>query len=440
MSVRIAPEEPARLDAPAAAPPLPLRHVRIIIGLVFAVSILKGLRMPNLWAATHMTFNYSHGFIRRGLVGQVIRFLGARHYNYNLFAFASFALLILVAAVMGRLIKRMLETDAGDLALQGAVLAFAASTGVVFFVHEVGYFDYIGLLALLLFIRLAHGTQRRYLSLGLAVPFGVGLALVHESLVVMFAPTMLFALLCQIVVQTQGPGVARRTRPLLMAAAAGTVLIAFAASTVIGAVGTGSPTMIHALEESIARASNFPLRDDAFDALFRPVRENVLTLMPGHWRDPVSLRYLRTGLVVTFPTVAFLVYYGVRLIRRLALPVVTRWTLIATFVAATLGPLSLNLVGWDSARWNSIVVIAGFCCVACLRLFFPPAADRPTERRVPGPLVVTLAAAAVVLGLCSTNYFGFLFDGYQVQWFPFDVQLDSLFELIRGHFTFMPHA
>ena len=49
------------------------RHFAIVAWLVFAVSLLKGLRMPSSWSATHMTFNYSQGFIRRGLVGEVIR-------------------------------------------------------------------------------------------------------------------------------------------------------------------------------------------------------------------------------------------------------------------------------------------------------------------------------------------------------------------------------
>ena len=51
--------------------------------------------------------------------------------------------------------------------------------------------------------------------------------------------------------------------------------------------------------------------------------------------------------------------------------------------------------------------------------------------------MLTLAAAAIVFGLTS-NYAGFLFDGYVVQWFPFDGQLRSLLELVRGNFHFMP--
>jgi len=69
----------AAADASPNAPAPPRAqaiHVRFVIALVFAVSLLKGARMPSLWAATHMTFNYSQGFIRRGLFGQVLRVFG----------------------------------------------------------------------------------------------------------------------------------------------------------------------------------------------------------------------------------------------------------------------------------------------------------------------------------------------------------------------------
>jgi hypothetical protein len=69
---------------PARAPARTPLHISIIVAGVFAVSLLKGLRMPNLWSATHMTFNYTQGFIRRGLFGQVLRAVGGRGiYHYN---------------------------------------------------------------------------------------------------------------------------------------------------------------------------------------------------------------------------------------------------------------------------------------------------------------------------------------------------------------------
>jgi hypothetical protein len=57
---------------------------------------------------------------------------------------------------------------------------------------------------------------------------------------------------------------------------------------------------------------------------------------------------------------------------------------------------------------------------------------------VESPLTLTLAAVAIVLGLCSSNYTNFLFDGHRVQGYPFEEPVKSFIDLVKGHFTFMP--
>jgi hypothetical protein len=57
---------------------------------------------------------------------------------------------------------------------------------------------------------------------------------------------------------------------------------------------------------------------------------------------------------------------------------------------------------------------------------------------VESPLTLTLAAVAIVLGLCSSNYRNFLFDNYSVQGYSFEEPVKSFVELVKGHFTFLP--
>jgi hypothetical protein len=438
--------------APRAGAPRP-GYQLIIVALIFAASLLKGLRMPNLWAATHMTFNYSHGFVRRGLVGQVLRLIGGgRIYRYNLLALVAVIIFVVVAAVMWRLIRRTLDTDGGDVGLLGAVAAFAASPGVVFFAHEIGYFDYIGVLAVMLLVLASRGARRRFAIFYAAVPLAVVLALVHESMILLFAPPMLFVMMCHILRLDRAGALSTRARLAMIAHATGATAVAFAASAIVGSVGTRSPALIHRLQAAVQRTANFPLRGDAYEALFRPVRENLLHIMPWYWSFHVNRVYLADGLVATAPGIAFLIYYGVRLIGRLGLRPLGRAALTVALFVAALAPLLMNLLGWDAARWNAICLIDAFLCVAALRLFFasaststsssasPPHAADPAALRVDGPLTRVLAAAAIVAGLCGTNYLNFLFDGYVVQWFPFEHQLDSLIELFRGGFTFIPRG
>jgi hypothetical protein len=430
-------------EMPSAAPgaaAAPRRHVTFIVALVFAVSVLKGVRMPNLWAATHMTFNYTHGFIRRGLFGQILRTIGGRRvYQYNILALCAAALFVLLAIVMIRFVRRTLHTGADDVGLQAAVLAIASSPAVVFLAHEIGYFDYLGLLGTLPFILWSARSTRLYRMFYVAVPISVVLALIHESMIIMFAPTMLFAMICHIATCARGGRLPRRTRLALIAHAALATAAAFAASSLVSAVGTRPEAVTNALQASIARTANFPLRGDAFIALYRPITYNLFTLMPWHWGHPANRTFLITGLVAAFPGLAFFGYYGVRLIGRVDLGRAGRAILIAAFVGAMLAPLALNFVGWDAPRWNAISLIDAFLCVAALRLFFTARMPDGRRYRLDDPLTLSLAALAIVAGLC-TNYLNFLFDGYAIQWFPFDGLLDGAVELLKGHFTFIPRS
>jgi hypothetical protein len=264
-------------------------------------------------------------------------------------------------------------------------------------------------------------------------------------MIIMFAPTMWLVMASHVIRQLRtGTPPSRGTRWMLIAHVAVAAVIALAASSVIGTIGTKNPMRIHALQASIQRFANFPLRGDGFEALYRPVRDNLLTLMPWYWTNPENQRYLVNGILASLPGLIALGVYGVRLAARLPLGRLPRLVLGALLLGATLAPLLLNFVGWDSARWNAICFVAAFSGIATLRLFFCApatggAAGDVRRYRVDDPWMLTLAAAGIVCGLTS-DYRAFLFDGYVVRWFPFDTQWRSLLELLHGNFTFLPGA
>jgi hypothetical protein len=417
------------------------KHFAVVASIVFAVSLLKGLRMPNLWSATHMTFNYSQGFIRRGLFGELLRIVGGQHpYNYNRLVLVAALMFVAVAVAVIVLVKRALATDAEDLGFKAAVLVFAASSGIVTLAHFIGYLDYVGLFLVLGVILVSARSSSRYLIFLLGIPVILFVAFIHESQVLMLAPTLLFAMICHIMVQFRRVDCSRRAKVSLVAVAAVGFVAAFVTSTTIGILGTKSPAVINALQASVAKVANFPLRGDGFEALYRPVRDNIFKLMPWFWSNPENQTYLVLSMLSAFPAIAFLIFYGVRLIGCLGLSKIGRTIVTAAFVAATLAPVSLNFMGWDTTRWNAISLMACFYCIATVRLYFSPRIPCESNLRVESPLVLTLAAVAIVLGLCSSNYDRFLFDGYSVQWFPFQGQVNSIIEIIKGHFTFLPRS
>jgi hypothetical protein len=337
------------------------------------------------------------------------------------------------------IIRRIFASDPGDRGLQAATLVLAASPAVVFLIHEIGYLDYIGIVAVSLFVLWAARSRRLFLIFYVAISISIILALVHESMIVMFAPTMLFTMVSHIT--TRGAGEPRRIRMLLVAHAILATGVAVTASSLAGTLGTCSFEQLRALQASIARHANFPLRGDGFDALQRSLRENLLVFLPRHWSNPENRKYLITTLAVSLPGLTFLGSYGVRLLRRLGITKRARLILTIIFLTATVSPLLLNFIGWDSARWCAIAFMACFLCLASIRLFFlAPATTRDaaeTGHRIDDRLTLTFAALAIVTGLC-TSYQGYLFDGYTVQWFPFIRQFDSAIDLVKSGFNTIP--
>lgn len=384
--------------------------------LIYAVAFLKAIRLPNLWATTQLTFNYSEGFVRRGLVGQLIRMtFGEGYFHYWPLAIGGIVTFVLVIVTMLVFFRRTLVIRAADKEYWVAFIVLGASPGMVFLIHEIGYLDHIGLLALLVVVLLAERSRRRWLLFPAVSLVGALLAFVHEVLVVMFVPALFFALICLVVTQLRSRTVPRAVWLKGTAVACGAALIPFVASAVVGQVGTKSPAVVRAMQARIARHADFALRNDAFEVLAKPLRENLLKQMPYHWSIAENRAYLYGGFQAIAPALAFLLFYGIRVMARVSAPRPARIALMAAFVGATVAPLFLNFIGWDNSRWNAISVIDAFCCLGIARLFFgiEVAADGEAS-----PLILTLGAGAIVLGLC-TSFNNFLFDGYAVRWFPF---------------------
>jgi hypothetical protein len=434
--------------------------------LVAAITLLKGLRMPSAWVATHLTFNYSQGFVRRGLVGEVLYRLhgcgGPQHYNgLAVFAIAWF---VLVVGATGWLMRRALAAGRGDLGLAFALLVFLASPALVFFVHIIGYLDDFAVLYGVGFVMLASRARRHSALLVAALVGGAVLALVHEMLTWSFSPAIAFALLCCAARDASGARPSWRRWGSALGAWIGLLGEALAA----GVLGTRSPARINALVQSVAPRVDFPLRGDAFDVLHRSLAENLTHLMPYHWSQPGTIDALVRTTLTAAPGILFLIVYGVHVLGAMVSDPRWRRLLVAAFVLATLSPHVLNLVGWDTGRWNAISLWTAFLCVASMRLVLAPVSPKgnanllvspvdgdrgglrgpgsespAADRIVPyagrtvalSPWLWAAGLVALVLGLCANTE---LFDGYVVQWFPFEGQWRSALDLWRGHFHFIP--
>lgn len=124
----------------------------VIFAILF-LSILRGIRVPNIWSYSHFLFNYDLGFIKRGLIGEIIsQFNNPYLLSYEFFFIFSIAILFIVIVLISLLLKDLINSH--NPIFIGCSVVFSSSLAVVFLSHSVGYFDHIGLLVALITLKI----------------------------------------------------------------------------------------------------------------------------------------------------------------------------------------------------------------------------------------------------------------------------------------------
>jgi hypothetical protein len=381
--------------------------------VLLAYSLLRGLRSPNLWAATHGLFDYESGFTRRGLMGAVLRLIDAPFvYTYAFFFWLSAALLaanvaLLVVLTAGNFRRR-------DAAPAWATLVYFSGMGVVFMAHTIGYFDQAGLL-LALAALCVRDFRARYalVAIGLSL-----LILVHETAFVTFGPVLCFILALD-AYRAATPG---RMRALAALAAWLTLEVVLVGRSSL------SPAAAQDLFATLQARADFPLRRDAFDVLTRSFADNVAATL-AMWRDPSFRDAFLHSALVALPSIAFILGVAVH---ALAAGKRDRRLWVGACVAG-LSPLALHLVGWDCVRWNTLAITTSFVVLlAVTRL----AGAGPRDSDVRGsPAMAIVAVLIVVLNLATGVT---LFDNREVQSFPFRDHVDYVRDAWAGRTPFPP--
>lgn len=403
----------------------------VLLATVFGISFFKAFRLPSLWCATHFAFNYSQGFVRRGFVGEVARRLfGDDVYKYRNFTVFAFLLFIVCAVLFGLAVRRALRANPDDWGLRLTLVVFAASPGLVFFIHLVGYFDYLGLLALLLFGLAMPRLKNRLLSCALALAVGALFILIHEGLAVIFIPSLLFLLVCDTARTSQSRNLETKDWVLLAGQALFIALPLIAFAVFLSTTGAQDRERVHRLLDFMQRHADFQIRTDAVDALMRSSAYNLQHILPQYWALPLSRVRAARDLSSFLPGLAVVIYYGIATIRRANLSVAIRRVVMGSFVLAAFSPELMNLVGWDWPRWNGLALITSMVAILFCKQLLTSGQPFVTPR-----WLLSLGAVATAISLASTQM---LFDNYCVQYYPFDIQLDLARRIVAEGFNTRP--
>jgi len=368
------------------------RWSAVILGVV---AFLKGVHLPNLWAATQAQVDYRDGFVKRGLFGEVLS-RPLHLYHYAAFARFSFAILFLMILL---LVVYVLRSGLLERAGNGEVLAvFSASYAVTYLASLAGYFDILLAAITIGLLLIRNDTLRMMLGLPLCIA-GV---LIHESFLIVFLPVLLLSFGLS-ALSGKDEKACRRS------AWKGAVLLIVTVCTALRTAAHASlgPAKIQAMEDQIAARTDFLPRPDFFQVMGLSFAANVHIMVRLISRPGWAYTQM-VSCIVFLPTVILLLLAARQILgsaKSIREPVGMGMVLLAAVC-----PLAMHFLGWDVARWNALFVFNVFLVLLTVCAFTrgEHVALSPAWRRG--------AVLAIALSMASGEL---LMYGVRVNNFPF---------------------
>ena len=329
------------------------------------IAVLRGCDRPNTWIITQAQITYSQGFVKRALFGELLtrplHLYTSGRYTVISYLFMAVALVLLILFTQRSGVRQRLGNG------EVAALFFSSYT-LTYFVSDVGYFDAL-LLILTVPLLLIRSPTIRFL---VALPFSALALLLHEMFLIAFLPIVLFSFL--LTYQTEETHQGKR-RTVVFGAAL--TFVDLAITFLIALQPTLSATKVAALEASVRTQARFPVRHDFFVVLNRSFADNLHLMVTSFYSDP-DWWISQVASIFFFAPLVLLLWLAIRRILAVAgfgHTRLLRWSA----AAASLAPLSLHLMGFDSVRWNCLVGLSTYLVLLTLCRHLPGPAVPPTN-------------------------------------------------------------
>lgn len=332
------------------------RTAILVVG-VFALIVATGFLAIRIhrgigdFQLTHYYFNYSDEFLRRGLIGEVLRLLGVTLSNIKVSVlYSSAVLLFLLLLVFGSArVFAQLPVRTGVLfvvfmlACPGLTLHYAYSS--------YGYLDIFQLLLAVLGLA-AISRQGLFLALAVASVLTVSSMLIHEAGLMITAPVLIAALMLRF-----GDQINVSKAAILFAAFVAVVIVIWRQG--------GADTMSfedHVAALSEAAGSHGAISDAAVVVLHRTLSDNIGLVLP---KSPWWYAWQQIKFVVLAAPYLFVFVTSLMMVRSYMAATGGRMAALA-MTAAIFAPLALYPIGHDYFRWWSAAMVNYFL----LMLFF----------------------------------------------------------------------
>lgn len=329
------------------------------VGLVLSFSILRGINMPIDWVYVHWLMNYDYGFIKRGLVGSVVKALG--FYNnpaiartfIDIFSMIIYGLLLLSFILVG---YRILSLTRHKAPAVMTVILFFSSGFLVMTGNLIGYFDHLWQIVTILCLMLIFKRQML-----LAAVIQIPLILIHESYLVVGFPVIVLSL---VLVGYQKYGFAINRQYVAQAS----LVVAMPLLTF------GTLSLVQETRDTELFRQDITSYLTSY-GYFEPhhledVIEAYLYRFSDYLREQSPQFIIRLTVIQcwlnTLPVLFFAVYYLHRTFRP-SFNILIKVLVVLTLIA----PLSLHLIAWDYSRIWMYPIFHAFLVVWIFTELYP---------------------------------------------------------------------
>jgi hypothetical protein len=329
----------------------------VLAALIAAIGLLSSLRALSLhvrrWGEPNIYLNYSHGLVRRGLVGEVIRLLGLPESKLV------FSVACWTAGVLTLLLLAWLAARARHLH-PAVTMLLLASQFLPTLAYNTGYLDpFVTLLVLLTYLCLARGWLIPAAAAAFVAPF------VHEQFIFFMLPVATLAVIRLV----------RRSGFLPHVVTFGAAL-----------VGTLVVLIFDNKQGGAALMQQSPMTEYVIHGMIRDQLGQTLGSSLKYMVGFYATTWKYSLVMVTFmiaPALLMLVFSR-------SLVKAAPWV-----VTGLIGPLGLLAVAWDLSRFSVMAVFGLFVVLAV--------ADSPLFHE-PLPAAEVSAASFLVGGLLALGY------------------------------------
>tara|TARA_B100001250_G_C19792444_1_gene787163 strand:+ start:22 stop:1215 length:1194 start_codon:yes stop_codon:yes gene_type:complete len=163
-------------------------HYILLFLIIFICLFFRAYESLSFFRFTHYLFNYEYEFLKRGLIGEILR-LSFENINYKLVQLISLIFIIVLSIIIFKIFVKNFNKKSNISRLIFSVMIFTSPLTIQHFIYDIGRFDIINLIITFLCFFIIEKFYKNSLLIFFTTGILISLMLlIHEGALIMFVP------------------------------------------------------------------------------------------------------------------------------------------------------------------------------------------------------------------------------------------------------------